>query len=29
MEVLDHGIEVEALELLSIVELFPHGIGQG
>ena len=29
MEVLDHGIEIEALEFLRIIELLVHGIGQG
>ena len=28
MEVLDHGIQVEALELLGVVERLAHGIGQ-
>ena len=28
MEVLDHGIQVEALELLGVVERLVHGIGQ-
>src|SRR5258706_6936896 len=29
MEVFDHGIQVEALEFFSIIELLVHGIGQG
>ena len=29
MEVFDHGIEVEALEFLGVVELRVHRIGQG
>src|ERR1700694_3391813 len=29
MKVLDHGIQVEALELLGVVERLAHGIGQG
>jgi len=29
MEVLNHGIQVEALELLGVVELLAHGIGRG
>src|ERR1700685_3615307 len=29
MEVLDQGIKVEAVELLRVVELGTHGIGQG
>jgi hypothetical protein len=28
MEVLDHGIQVEALELLGVIEALAHGIGQ-
>ena len=28
MQVLHHGIEIEALELLSVMEHLPHGIGQ-
>ena len=29
MEILDHGIQVEALELLGVIERLAHGIGQG
>ena len=29
MKVLDHGVEVEALEFLGVVELLAHRIGQG
>ena len=29
MEVPDHGIQVEALEFLGIIELVVHRIGQG
>jgi hypothetical protein len=29
MQVLDHGIEIEALEFLGVVERFAHRIGQG
>ena len=29
MEVLDHGVEVEALEFLGVVERLAHRIGQG
>ena len=29
MEVLDHGIQVEALEFLGVVERLAHRIGQG
>jgi hypothetical protein len=28
MQVLDHGVEVEALELLGVVEILAHRIGQ-
>src|SRR5690242_9544869 len=28
MQVLDHGVQIEALELLSVVERLPHRIGQ-
>jgi hypothetical protein len=29
VKVLDHGVEVEALKLLGVVELLPHWIGLG
>src|SRR5437879_5190996 len=29
MQVLDHGVQIEALELLSVVERLSHRIGQG
>jgi hypothetical protein len=29
VEVLDHGIQVKALELFGIIELLVHWIGQG
>ena len=29
MEVLDHGIQVEAFEFFGVVELLVHGVGQG
>ena len=29
MKVLDHGIQIEALELFRVIEFLVHGIGQG
>ena len=29
MQVLDHGVQIEALELLSVVERLSHRIGEG
>jgi hypothetical protein len=29
MQVLDHGMQVEALELFGVIELLAHGIGLG